>query len=94
MTPVSVFFSAQIPIADFQRPLCQQLQSVQKSGGFGEAPQQAFLRPSRAAKIASVATLALLAGSALPYFVRFYARFAFEVHFRYNLFNDGQKNPR
>ena len=25
MTPVSVFFSAQIPIADFQRPLCQQL---------------------------------------------------------------------
>ena len=63
MTPVSVFFSAQIPIADFQRPLCQQLQSVQKSGGFGEAPQQAFLRPSRAAKIASVATLALLAVS-------------------------------
>ena len=34
--------------------------------GFGEAPQQAFLRPSRAAKIASVATLALLAVSALP----------------------------
>lgn len=31
--------------------------------GFGEAPQQAFLRPSRAAKIASVATLALLAVS-------------------------------
>ncbi|WP_204886400.1 hypothetical protein, partial [Pseudoflavonifractor phocaeensis] len=28
MTPVSVFFSAQIPIADFQRPLCQQLQIV------------------------------------------------------------------
>ena len=25
MTPVSVFFSAQIPIADFLRPLCQQL---------------------------------------------------------------------
>ena len=34
--------------------------------GFGEAPQQAFLRPSRAAKIASVATLALLAVSASP----------------------------
>ena len=34
--------------------------------GFGEAPQQAFLRPSRAAKIASVATLALLAVSAYP----------------------------
>ncbi|WP_204886032.1 hypothetical protein, partial [Pseudoflavonifractor phocaeensis] len=33
MTPVSVFFSAQIPIADFQRPLCQQLQSVQRLGG-------------------------------------------------------------
>ena len=32
--------------------------------GFGEAPQQAFLRPSRDAKIASVATLALLAVSA------------------------------
>ncbi|WP_204887474.1 hypothetical protein, partial [Pseudoflavonifractor phocaeensis] len=28
MTPVSVFFSAQIPIADFQRPLCQQLHQV------------------------------------------------------------------
>ena len=37
-----------------------------RSAGFGEAPQQAFLRPSRAAKIASVATLALLAVSALP----------------------------
>ena len=32
--------------------------------GFGEAPQQAFLRPTRDAKIASVATLALLAVSA------------------------------
>lgn len=30
MTPVSVFFSAQIPIADFQRPLCQQLQYEQE----------------------------------------------------------------
>ena len=30
MTPVSVFFSAQIPIADFLRPLCQQLQNVPK----------------------------------------------------------------
>lgn len=37
-----------------------------QSAGFGEAPQQAFLRPPRAAKIASVATLALLAVSALP----------------------------
>lgn len=34
--------------------------------GFGEAPQQVFLRPSQAAKIASVATLALLAVSAYP----------------------------
>ena len=25
MTPVGVFFSAQIPTADFLRPLCQQL---------------------------------------------------------------------
>lgn len=73
---------------------CGACDDESRSAGFGEAPQQAFLRPSRAAKIASVATLALLAGSALPYFVRFYARFAFEVHFRYNLFNDGQKNPR
>lgn len=39
---------------------------MSRSTGFGEAPQQAFLRPSRAAKIASVATLALLAVSALP----------------------------
>ena len=31
MTPVGVFFSAQIPTADFLRPLCQQLQSVPKS---------------------------------------------------------------
>ena len=31
MTPVSVFFSAQIPIADFLRPLCQQLQLVPNS---------------------------------------------------------------
>ena len=37
-----------------------------QSAGFGEAPQQAFLRPEGAAKIASVATLALLAVSALP----------------------------
>ena len=37
-----------------------------QSAGFGEAPQQAFLRPPRAAKIASVATLALLAVSARP----------------------------
>lgn len=34
--------------------------------GFGEAPQQAFLQPPRDAKIASVATLALLAVSASP----------------------------
>ena len=34
--------------------------------GFGEAPQQAFLRPTRDAKIASVATLALLAVSVYP----------------------------
>ena len=34
-----------------------------RSAGFGEAPQQAFLRPPRATKIASVATLALLAVS-------------------------------
>ena len=34
--------------------------------GFGEAPQQAFLQPSRDAKIASVAKLALLAVSAYP----------------------------
>lgn len=34
--------------------------------GFGEAPQQALLRPTRDAKIASVATLALLAVSAYP----------------------------
>ena len=39
---------------------------MSRSPGFGEAPQQAFLRPPRAAKIASVATLALLAVSALP----------------------------
>jgi hypothetical protein len=32
MTPVSVFFSAQIPIADFQRPLCQQLHREIYSG--------------------------------------------------------------
>ena len=32
MTPVSVFFSAQIPIADFQRPLCQQLHVGPKLG--------------------------------------------------------------
>lgn len=38
---------------------------MSRSAGFGEAPQQAFLRPFRAAKIASVATLALLAVSAL-----------------------------
>ena len=34
--------------------------------GFGETPQQAFLRPSRDAKIASVATLALLAKTHKP----------------------------
>lgn len=34
---------------------------VPKSAGFGEAHQQAFLRPPRGAKIASVYTLALLA---------------------------------
>ena len=36
-----------------------------QSAGFGEAPQQAFLQPPRDAKIASVATLALLAICAL-----------------------------
>lgn len=36
------------------------------SAGFGEAPQQALLQPSRDAKITSVATLALLAVSAYP----------------------------
>ena len=34
--------------------------------GFGEALQQAFLQPPRDAKIASVATLALLAVSVSP----------------------------
>ena len=34
--------------------------------GFGEVPQQAFLQPMRDVKIASVATLALLAVSADP----------------------------
>ena len=34
--------------------------------GFGEAPQQAFLRPPRGAKIASVYTLALLAIPCVP----------------------------
>ena len=44
---------------------CGACDDESRSAGFGEAPQQAFLRPSRAAKIASVATLALLAVSAL-----------------------------
>ena len=46
MTPVSVFFSAQIPIADFLRPLCQQLQFVPKSSGFGELPNKHFHGPA------------------------------------------------
>lgn len=55
--------------------------------GFGEAPQQAFLRPSRAAKIASVATLALLAVSAFPgNFALVYMAFAFHICFLYNCF--------
>ncbi|PWM61501.1 MAG: hypothetical protein DBX63_07500 [Clostridia bacterium] len=41
-----------------KRSLCRR---VPKSAGFGEAPQQAFLRPPWGAKMASVATLALLA---------------------------------
>ncbi len=40
--------------------------NLSQSAGFGEAPQQAFLQPPRDAKIASVATLALLAVSAYP----------------------------
>ena len=44
---------------------CGACDDESRSAGFGEAPQQAFLRPTRAAKIASVATLALLAVSAL-----------------------------
>ena len=39
--------------------------NLSQSAGFGEAPQQAFLQPPRDAKIASVATLALLAICAL-----------------------------
>ena len=55
--------------------------------GFGEAPQQAFLRPSQAAKIASVATLALLAVSAFPgNFALVYMAFAFHICFLYNCF--------
>ena len=55
--------------------------------GFGEAPQQAFLRPSRDAKIASVATLALLAVSAFPgNFALVYMAFAFHICFLYNCF--------
>ena len=61
---------------------------LSRSAGFGEAPQQAFLRPPRAAKIASVATLALLAVSAPPNFAWVYVRFAFQVYFRYNRSND------
>ena len=62
MTPVGVFFICQ------NEDKCHFVNSTKmsRSAGFGEAPQQAFLRPSRAAKIASVATLALLAVSALP----------------------------
>ena len=55
--------------------------------GFGEAPQQAFLRLPRAAKMASVSTLALLAVSASPNFTWVHVRFAFQGHFRYNRFN-------
>lgn len=40
--------------------------NLSQSAGFGEVPQQAFLQPPRDAKIASVATLALLAVSASP----------------------------
>ena len=40
--------------------------NLSQSAGFGEAPQQAFLQLPRDAKIASVATLALLAVSAYP----------------------------
>ena len=55
--------------------------------GFGEAPQQAFLQPSRDAKIASVATLALLAVSAFPgNFALVYMAFAFHICFLYNCF--------
>ena len=51
MTPVSVFFSAQIPIADFQRPLCQQLRSEPKfsDSSFrsdGESSSRSGERPS------------------------------------------------
>ncbi|OUP12841.1 hypothetical protein B5F35_06110, partial [Anaeromassilibacillus sp. An200] len=53
MTPVSVFFSAQIPIADFQRPLCQQLQvgtklrtdeTVALGFGIGKTTVQRYIR--------------------------------------------------
>ena len=54
--------------------------------GFGEAPQQAFLRPSRAAKIASVATLALLAVSALPPTVVFWELVAYNVKIVFDIF--------
>ena len=54
--------------------------------GFGEVPQQAFLRPSRAAKIASVATLALLAVSALPPTVVFWELVAYNVKIVFDIF--------
>ena len=40
------------------------LDILSRGGGFGEQPQQAFSRPLVGAKIAGVATPALLAGSA------------------------------
>ena len=51
--------------------------NLSQSAGFGEAPQQAFLQPPRDAKIASVATLALLAVSAyLPKIKKSDSRFS------------------
>ena len=60
---------------------------MSQRAGFGEAPQQAFSRGRGPAKMASVSTLAQLAGSGPTNFAWGYMRFAFQVYFRYNRLN-------
>ena len=64
---------------------------LSQRAGFGEAPQQAFLRACGPAKISGVATPELLAVCALPYTWREYGRRGFLVLARF-MWSGGWKN--
>ena len=85
MTPVGVFFTAFLPLGVNEQALCQQPHFVPKCRVWGGSPTSVFAA-RRDAKIASVATLALLAVSALPPTVVFWELVAYNVKIVFDIF--------